>query len=100
MGIVPWPHTWSEYKRMFLGWRRQRWEFFGTLCVTAANGLMPRTDRRSWQASDFTTLAKPPPKWKKKLKAAADTLKALFCGGKLPPGNMKAKPHRKPDDPT
>ena len=86
-GIEPWALTWAEYKRMFLGWRRQRWEFFGTLCVAVANGLLPRNDRRPWQTSDFTTLVKPAPRWRKKVKAAVSVLKAIFCDGNPPPGN-------------
>ena len=80
MGIEPWPCTWAEYKRMFLGWQRQRWEFFGALCVATANGLLPWMDKRSWRAADFTPLAKPPPRWRKKLKSAAEAFKAAFCG--------------------
>ena len=79
-GIEPWALTWAEYKRMFLGWRRQRWEFFGALCVTVANGSLTRRDRRSWQTSDFTVLVKPPPKWRKKAKSGLIVLKTLFCG--------------------
>lgn len=78
-GLEPWPHTWCEYKRLFTGWRRHRWEFAGQLCVIAANGLLPRKDRRSWQLHDFTPLAKPPARWKSKLSAAADVIKSLFC---------------------
>jgi len=63
---------------MFLGWRRQRWEFFGSLCVTVANGLLPRKDSQSWQTSDFTILVKPPPKWRKKAKSGLERLKAFF----------------------
>jgi len=93
-GIKPWPHTWAEYKRMFLGWRRQRWEFFGTLCVAVANGLLPRTDRRPWQASDFTVLVKPAPRWRKrKKKGGVDALK-MFCDGTRLV-NKSARPARK-----
>ena len=89
MGIAPWPHTWAEYRRMFLGWRRQRWEFFGALCVAVANGLLPRKDSRPWQASDFTVLVKPPPRWRKKGKSGREALRAAFPGGSMPPGNRR-----------
>ena len=78
MGICPWPFTWAEYRRMFLGWRRQRWEFFGTLCSVSANGLLPRKDDRSWQTSDFTPLVKPAPRWRKRVKSGLERLKTLF----------------------
>jgi len=63
---------------MFLGWRRQRWEFFGTMCVAVANGLLPRKDNRSWQTSDFTILVKPPPKWRKKKQSDLERLRFMF----------------------
>jgi len=97
MGIEPWPLTWAEYKRMFLGWRRQRWEFFGTLCVTTANGLLPRKDKQSWQTSDFTVLVKPPPRWRKKVKSGLARLKALFCREAAPAEN---EPPDKPNFPV
>ena len=82
MGVEPWLHTWAEYKRIFLGWRRQRWEFVGAMCVTVANGLLPRKDDHSWQTSDFTSLVKPPPRWRKKIKDELERLKAVFCGNR------------------
>jgi len=74
---------------MFLGWRRQRWEFYGAVCVTVANGLLPRKDRHSWQTSDFTALVKPPPKWRKRAKSGFNVLKIVFCGN----GNQASSDH-------
>lgn len=95
-GIEPWSHTWREYRRIFTGWRRYRWEFTGHICVVTANGLLPRKDRRSWQLSDFTNLVKAPAKWKARITAAAGLLKALFCGGP-PPESKDDASHE--DDP-
>ena len=78
-GVTPWAFTWSEYKRVFTGWRRHRWEHTGQICITVANGLLPRRDRRSWHLTDFCSLFKPPQRWKAVGAALADTLKGLFC---------------------
>ena len=79
MGIEPWPHTWAEYRRMFTGWRRHWWEHTGHLCVTIANGLLPRKDRRSWRLIDFCSLFKPPARWKARGNAFAEALIGAFC---------------------
>jgi len=59
-----------------------------------ANGLLPRTDRRSWQASDFTVLVKPAPRWRKrKKKGGIDALKMFCDGARL--GNRPARRKRR-----
>ena len=83
-GVEPWGFTWAEYKRLFTGWRRHRWEHAGQLAVTLANGLLPRKDRRSWRPSDFTSLFKPPPCWKPKGDGLRERLEMAL--GTLPDG--------------
>lgn len=95
-GITPWPHTWAEYKRIFTGWRRHRWEHTGQICLTVANGLLPRKDRRSWRLTDFCALFKPPPKWKAVGAALKDTLMGLFC---RPPVEAEPSPEDSKPDP-
>lgn len=92
-GVEPWPHTWAEYKRIFTGWRRHRWEHTGHICATVATGLLPRKDRRPWRLADFCPLFKLPPRWKAVGAAFAELLKGAFCvappvsdsSGALPP---------------
>ena len=88
-GVEPWPHTWSEYKRIFTGWRRHGWEQTGHLCATLANGLLPRRDRRAWRLSDFSTLFKPPPRWKATAAAFAEIMQRAFC---RPPTSKDKQP--------
>ena len=61
-GIEPWPHSWAEYRRLFLGWRRYRWEFAGEILAGIANGPLVKKGRGLWGAWEWTRLIPAPAK--------------------------------------